>query len=110
MVTVRQLIGWAALALLGGMSVGCGGSGAGGSGSVATFPSREQLQEITSQPPPARQRASGPTVSVSSWELAPAEASAQNPLLQGPERSLRASPELGCAAREIGRFVTEKSG
>src|SRR5690349_8920622 len=111
MVVVKKLVVWLALALLAALTTGCGGGSSGGRGSVAMFPSRERLQEIASQPPPARKQASGATVSVDSWELASKEVNAQNPLLQGAGRpSLRSSPELGCAARELGRFVAQKGG
>jgi len=112
MAVVKRVVVWLVLTVLAALTWGCGGAGgSGGRGSAAVFPSRERLQEITSQPPPTRKQAGGATVSVDSWELGSLEATSQNTLLEGNDRpSLRTSPALGCAARELGRFVAQKGG
>jgi hypothetical protein len=107
---VRVLVGFCGL-----VAIGCVGSGsassAGGGSVVAAFPSRERLDEITSQPPPRRAKESAPTVSVDRWDMVTAEAPGQDGLVEAAARPvLRLSPALACAARELGRFVAQKGG
>ncbi len=109
-VKAKELVEWTLLVLVAALTWGCGGGSTGGSGTVAVFPSRERLQEITSQPPPASKQQGGPTVAVNSWELAPADATAANPLLGRGSAKLRPSLELGCAAREMARFLVQQGG
>ncbi|HEV8246711.1 MAG TPA: hypothetical protein VGP93_13125 [Polyangiaceae bacterium] len=106
---------WVGVAVQLLLLVGCGAGQSGqGGGGLPVFPSRARLDAIAQSTLLGTGGKEQPTVSVDSWDMAvaPAAPSPENDLLQGSSqgRRLRATPELTCAAREIGRFFATKGG